>query len=195
MEREAQARRYLTFVNSNYDKYKKKWAKYLYDRKVEFDEDVFSDTILKVYDYISKNGIKDDTDDGFANYWFKAFQMNIRREQLYSRNAYRDANVDASMELDTKENGDEELQKKLRLETYTDFSLLYMFEKVEKEFDVITFWCFRLYYLINKMSYSRLKDITKVKDCKKRVVSAKKWLAENVTKEELDKAFQEWYDK
>lgn len=195
MQREEQARKFLYFVNSNYEKYKKKWAKYLFDRNIVFDEDVFSDTILKVYDFIMKNGINDDSEEGLANYWFKSFQTNTKREKLYSRNASRDLNVDATAELDLRPNGDRELEKKLMMETYSDFSVIYMLEKVEQNFDMLTFYCFRLYYLLNKMTYSKLKDITKVKDCKKRVVTAKKWLEENITKEELDRAFEKWYNK
>lgn len=55
MGNETQAEKYLNFVNSHYDDFKKKWSKHLHDKNIQFDEDVFSDTILKVYDYISKN--------------------------------------------------------------------------------------------------------------------------------------------
>ena len=191
---EIQARKFLDYVNSNYEKFKKKWAKYLNEKNIKFDEDVYSDTILKVYDYIVKNGIQDDSDSGFANYFFKSFQMNAKREQLYSRNANRDLNVDASAELDTRENGDEALKKKLRAETYSDFSVIYLLQRLEPNCDSITFWCFRLYYIIPKMTYSRLREITNVKDCKKRCVTARKWLEENVSREEIDNAFEKWME-
>lgn len=190
-----QAEKFLEFANTNYEIYKKKWAKYLSQRGLEFDEDVFQDTIIKVYDFITKNGIKDDSDEGLANYWFKSFQMNIKREKQYSRNANRDLNVDAYEVLDMRTNGDEELQLKMLKESYSDFALLYILEKVEKEFDFITFWCFRLYYILNKMTYSKLKAITKVKDCKKRCVEVKKWLAENITEDEIKAAFNKWYEE
>ena len=86
IDKSEQSSRFLKFANEHYEDYKKKWAKYLYDRQVYFDEDVFSETVLKVYDYINTNGIKDDSDSGLANYWFKAFNINIKREKQYSRN-------------------------------------------------------------------------------------------------------------
>ena len=63
-----------------------------------------------MYDYINKNGINDTTDSGFANYFFKAFNINIKREKQYSRNVNRDKNIDATEELDKEMNGEDELK-------------------------------------------------------------------------------------
>ena len=114
MDNTEQAKRFLQFVNDNYNNLKKKWAKYLIDKQIEFDEDVYSETILKVYDYINTNGIKDDSDSGFANYFFRAFNINIKREKQYSRNLNRDRNIDATEELDKEINGEDELKLKIR---------------------------------------------------------------------------------
>lgn len=191
---EAQAKRFLQFVNDNYEDLKKKWRKYLYDRQIDFDEDVFSDTILKVYDYIKKNGIKDDSDSGFANYFFRAFNINIKREKQYSRNLNRDSNIDAYEALDKETNGDDELQMKIRRQVFDDWSVVYILRLVEDNFDSISFHCFRLYYVLDKMTYQRLREITKVKDSKKRVVTIKNWLKEKITKKDLEKEFSKYYD-
>lgn len=191
---EAQAKRFLKFANDNYDDFKKKWRKYLYDRQIEFDEDVYSDTILKVFDYIRANGIKDTTDSGMANYWFKAFNINIKREKQYSRNANLDKNIDATEELDKETNGDDELQMKIRRQVFDDWSIVYILRLVENNFDSISFHCFRLYYVLDKMTYQRLREITKVKDAKKRVVMVKNWLKDNLTKKDLEKEFSNYYD-
>ncbi len=175
-----QASRFLQFANENYDDYKKKWAKYLYDKQVDFDEDVFSDTILKVYDYIEKNGINDTTDSGLANYWFKSFNTNIKREKQYSRNVNRDKNIDATEELSKEMNGEYELKLKIRRHVYEDWSIFYILRLVENNFDSISFHCFRLYYILDKMTYSKLREITKVPDSKKRVVTIKNWLKDNL---------------
>lgn len=58
MANEEQAEKYLNYVNSNYDAFKKKWMKHIYDRQMTWDDDVFSDTIVKVYDYIIKHRYK-----------------------------------------------------------------------------------------------------------------------------------------
>lgn len=188
------ASRFLKFANEHYDDYKKKWAKYLYDKQVDFDEDVFSDTILKVYDYIEKNGINDTTDSGLANYWFKSFNTNIKREKQYSRNVNRDKNIDATEELSKEMNGEYELKLKIRRHVYEDWSIVYILRLVEDNFDSISFHCFRLYYILDKMTYSKLREITKVPDSKKRVVTIKNWLKDNLTKQKMEKEFSKYYD-
>ena len=188
------AKRFLQFVNDNYNNLKKKWAKYLIDKQIDFDEDVYSDTILKVFDYINTNGIKDDSDSGFANYFFRAFNINIKREKQYSRNVNRDKNIDATEELSKEMNGEDELKLKIRRHVYEDWSIFYILRLVEDNFDSISFHCFRLYYILDKMTYSKLREITKVPDSKKRVVTIKNWLKDNLTKQKMEKEFSKYYD-
>ena len=194
IDKSEQSSRFLKFANEHYEDYKKKWAKYLYDRQVDFDEDVFSETVLKVYDYINTNGIKDDSDSGLANYWFKSFNTNIKREKQYSRNVNRDKNIDATEELSKEMNGEYELQLKIRRHVYEDWSIVYILRLVEDNFDQISFHCFRLYYILDKMTYSKLREITKVPDSKKRVVTIKNWLKDNLTKQQMEKEFSAYYD-
>ena len=193
-DNESQAKRFLQFVNDNYNNLKKKWAKYLIDRQIEFDEDVYSETILKVFDYIRANGIKDYSDSGFANYFFKSFNINIKREKQYSRNVNRDKNIDATEELSKEMNGEDELKLKIRRHVYEDWSIFYILRLVEDNFDSISFHCFRLYYILDKMTYSKLREITKVPDSKKRVVTIKNWLKDNLTKQKMEKEFSKYYD-
>ena len=194
IDKSEQSSRFLKFANDHYEDYKKKWAKYLYDRQVDFDEDVFSETVLKVYDYINTNGIKDDSDSGLANYWFKSFNTNIKREKQYSRNVNRDKNIDATEELSKEMNGEDELKMKIRRHVYEDWSIFYILRLVEDNFDSISFHCFRLYYILDKMTYSKLREITKVPDSKKRVVTIKNWLKDNLTKQQMEKEFSKYYD-
>ena len=194
IDKSEQSSRFLQFANEHYEDYKKKWAKYLYDRQVDFDEDVFSETVLKVYDYINTNGIKDDSDSGLANYWFKSFNTNIKREKQYSRNVNRDKNIDATEELSKEMNGEYELQLKIRRHVFEDWSIVYILRLVEDNFDSISFHCFRLYYILDKMTYSKLREITKVPDSKKRVVTIKNWLKDNLTKQKMEKEFSKYYD-
>jgi hypothetical protein len=194
MENEIQARKYLNLANDKYLDYLKKWRTHIQDKGYEWDEDVFSDTILKVYDNILKNGIKDDSEEGLSNYWFKSFIVNIKREKQYSRNLYRDMNVDASEELDKEYNGDDELKLKIRRHIYDDWLSVRLLQIVEQNFTSREFRCFRLYYIVPKMTYEKLRDLTKIKDCKKIVNTIKKWLIENTDKHQLDKEFSKWYD-
>lgn len=193
MANDSQAQQFLMFANDNYEDFKKKWSTHIYERQLDWDEDVFSDTILKVYDYIQKNGIADDSPQGLANYWFKAFMINIKREKQYSRNAYRDLNVDASEELDKEFNGEDERKQKIKNDVFDDWLTYNILLIVEQKFDEKSFYCFRLYYLYKKMTYEKLRQITKVKDCKKRVTTIKKWLQENLDKHKLEKEFNKYY--
>lgn len=188
-----QSEKFLMLANKTYEDNKKKWSTHLFERQMDWDEDVYSDTILKVYDYIQKNGIADDSEQGLLNYWFKAFMINIRREKQYSRNAYRDLNVDATEELDKEFNGDEELEEKKKRHIYDDWLVYNILLIVEKTFDSKSFYCFRLYYLYPKMTYEKLKELTKIKDCKKRVITIKKWLQENLDKGKLMEQFNKYY--
>ena len=194
IDKSEQSSRFLKFANEHYEDYKKKWRKYLIDRQIEFDDDVFSETVLKVYDYINTNGIKDDSDSGLANYWFRAFNTNIKREKQYSRNVNRDKNIDATEELSKEMNGEDELKLKIRRHVYEDWSIVYILRLVEDNFDSISFHCFRLYYILDKMTYSKLREITKVPDSKKRVVTIKNWLKDNLTKQQMEKEFSKYYD-
>lgn len=194
MANETQARKYLNLANDKYLDYLKKWRTHIQDKGYDWDEDVFSDTILKVYDNILKNGIKDDSEEGLSNYWFKSFIVNIKREKQYSRNLYRDMNVDASEELDKEYNGDDELKLKIKRHIYDDWLSVRLLQIVEQNFTSREFRCFRLYYIVPKMTYEKLRDLTKIKDCKKIVNTIKKWLIENTDKHQLDKEFSKWYD-
>lgn len=194
MANETQARKYLNLANDKYLDYLKKWRTHIQEKGYDWDEDVFSDTILKVYDNILKNGIKDDSEEGLSNYWFKSFIVNIKREKQYSRNLYRDMNVDASEELDKEYNGDDELKLKIRRHIYDDWLSVRLLQIVEQNFTSREFRCFRLYYIVPKMTYEKLRDLTKIKDCKKIVNTIKKWLIENTDKHQLDKEFSKWYD-
>ena len=194
MANEIQARKYLNLANDKYLDYLKKWRTHIQDKGYDWDEDVFSDTIIKVYDNILKNGIKDDSEEGLSNYWFKSFIVNIKREKQYSRNLYRDMNVDASEELDKEYNGDDELKLKIKRHIYDDWLSVRLLQIVEQNFTSREFRCFRLYYIVPKMTYEKLRDLTKIKDCKKIVNTIKKWLIENTDKHQLDKEFSKWYD-
>lgn len=194
MANETQARKYLNLANDKYLDYLKKWRTHIQDKGYDWDEDVFSDTIIKVYDNILKNGIKDDSEEGLSNYWFKSFIVNIKREKQYSRNLYRDMNVDASEELDKEYNGDDELKLKIKRHIYDDWLSVRLLQIVEQNFTSKEFRCFRLYYIVPKMTYEKLRDLTKIKDCKKIVNTIKKWLIENTDKHQLDKEFSKWYD-
>lgn len=191
--KEEQAEEFLNVVSRNYDFLKKTWTKYLKDKHKEFSDDIFQDTILSIYDLIKRNGIQDDSEQGMLNYFFKAFNINIVREKQYSREAKKDNTQDVFEYLKPRVD-DSDLEELKRIESYKQYVAYHTLLKAQENFDEVTFRCFRIYYLYKGMTYEKLKVLTKVKDCKKRVLQVREWLKNNLSKEELNKQFNEWYN-
>ena len=89
---EQQAEKFLQWLNNHYTSQKQKLLAFCNDKKYKFDDDIFSDTYLKIYEKIRASGINDDSEKGFENYLFMAFKQNLHREKLYARNLKRDEN-------------------------------------------------------------------------------------------------------
>lgn len=191
--KEKQAKRFLEVVSEHYDECISKWKKYQNEKHRDFDIDIFQDTIMSVYDLILRKGIQDDTDEGYLNYFFKSFNINLMREKQYASNTKRDVNADAIgiSKLKIDDSGLEDIKME---EAYKQFLTYNTLKIAQDNFDPVTFGCFRLYYLTPKMTYQKLRDVTKVKDCKKRVIQVREYLKEHVVKNELYKRFVEWYD-
>lgn len=192
---EEKARRFLQVVADNYNDCLKKWRKHQQEKNTSFNEDIFQDSIIKVYEKILKDGISEDSEQGYLNYFFKSFIFNSKREFQYAREIYKDKNFDIIAFLEEQENGDDDIKDKRRDEAWQQFVTYNILKLVEENFDTITFRCFRIYYLTKKMSYAKLIETTKIKDAKKRVTNAKKWIKENVTKEELISQFNNWFEE
>ena len=190
---EKQAEKFLQWLNNHYTSQKQKLLAFCNDKKYKFDDDIFSDTYLKIYEKIRASGINDDSEKGFENYLFMAFKQNLHREKLYARNLKRDennANIAAlnEMFLNQKLTQEEKLLSDLR----KDFTTLYLMQKVEENFDAEHFYLFRL-KTFTGMTYRQLYEHTGIKGARTKVVAVKNWLKENVTKQEVDKVFNELY--
>ena len=190
---EQQAEKFLQWLNNNYTSQKQKLLAFCNDKKYKFDDDIFSDTFLKIYEKIRASGINDDSEKGFENYLFMAFKQNLHREKLYARNLKRDennANIAAlnEMFLNQKLTQEEKLLSDLR----KDFTTLYLMQKVEENFDAEHFYLFRL-KTFTGMTYRQLYEHTGIKGARTKVVQVKNWLKENVTKQEVDKVFNALY--
>lgn len=197
MTNEETAREYLEWFSRNYMQLKNKYRKFCKEKDYEWDEDVFSDTYLKIHDAIIKKGLKDTTEQGFDNYTFKSFKMNIKREKQYCRISKRDMNVssdniNALYEQWFNENKDSSIAK-LKSDLFKDFSTLYIMMVVEKNFDHERFHLFNLKMLSPNMTYKRLASITKSQGCRQKVMDVKHFLRENLKKEDIRNAFQEIY--
>lgn len=154
---EKRANEFLKLSGEQYELNKKKWKKIL----GTFNDDVYNQTILNVYEAILKG--KDDGDGDMVAYWFKSFKNNLKRHKEYIKNKDK-----------------EDLEKADKLVTEEDEINLYyskirdIFYKVSKRFDKKTFEIFRMYMLCN-MSYEELDRLTGL-DSKERIMRVRQWL-------------------
>lgn len=196
-EKKRLADKYLAWVAKKYSYLFYKYFNFCKDKHYEFNEDIFCDTYLKVYESISKRGLKDETEQGFENYMFKAFKNNILIEKVYCRNKNRDKNVNSDNINDLYENwynnNNITSREKLIKDLFKDFSVLYIMTAVEENFDAEHFYLYRIKTLVPNMTYSKLQETTKIDQSRKKTIEVSRWVKDNITKEEITKAFYKIY--
>ena len=134
---------FLRYVNENYESTKKKWTARLKKQGLAFSEDIFQDTIWKIYSHI------DEYAGDIESYWYKAFLTNTKRDAQYHYHK-RDDDVDV-FEYLSDVPADE---PPILLEDIEDgFKAL---TEVEK-------YLFLIYYLTD-ISYTQLEELTGIKD-------------------------------
>lgn len=150
---EKRAKEFMDLAGKMYEQNKHKWSNIVED----FDEDIYSDTIVKVYESILKGA---DTDGDLQGYWFKSFKNNLNKNHKTITKVNSDT---------IKEKEDEENKVNIYYSTISDILI-----KVKRKFDRKTFEVFRMYLLCN-MSYEQLDKLTGV-DSKERISRVRKWL-------------------
>ena len=184
------ADKWLKYIGSIYEEYRMKYFKMANDLNYKVSEDMLNDTILACYNSIARNNLSDTTEQGMRNYLFRAFKVNLNAVSNYDKR--KDIVDDLSSLAERYENQGEAAYQKIKKQLFEDFSVIYILNKVEDNFDSISFNVFRLKAMI-PCTYKRLKEITKVKDCKKRVVKVMKWIRLNITKQEILSNFNKTY--
>lgn len=186
---------FINYISAQYERLKNKYRKYCSLNHYDWDEDIFSDTVVKCYDVIEKKGKLNDTSpEGMESYFFQSFKTNLKREKQYSRNAKRDKNNDNIEEdYDTWFNEyNESPSAKIKSDLWKDYATIYLITRAEEEFDSEHLYLFKLKYLQN-LTYRELADKTKKKGVRQKVLTVKNWLKDNVTKDEVRKAFGEHF--
>lgn len=190
--------KFLRYINDHYLLLKNKYRKFCQEKMYDWDEDIYSDTILKCYEAIERKGkLEDTTPQGFENYFFRSFKQNIQREKQYCRVSKRDLNIknDDINQLyeDWYNYNKDSSTSKIKNDMFKDFAVLYIMSTVEDNFDNEHFYLFKLKMLCPDMTYKKLAAKTKVKGSRQKVVNVKNWLKDNVTKEDVNKAFYQLY--
>lgn len=186
--------RFINYINDHYQEIYNSFLAFCNNKNYKFDDDIFQDTILKCYNLITKQGyMKDTSEQGMKNYFFMAFKQNLQRETQYARNQKRDGNiVNLTTANERFQNSKLTQKEKLLNDLRKDFFTLYLLRKVEENFDGEHFYLFRLKTFTN-MTYAKLAEHTGAKGVRSKVVDVKNWLKSNVTKEEIEKAFEDEY--
>lgn len=192
------AEKFMTFMGNNYERLMDKMQRYCQGKNVLFDEDIFGDTVLKIYEKIAKDGIDDSTDAGFENYFFISFKTNMIRERQYSRNQKNDDNVsqDVIGEVYDKyynEANDSSIVK-LTKDLSTDFKTLQVLLTVEKHFSQEQYYLFKLKFL-EQLTYKQLAERTGIRDARNKVLEVLTWLRENADeiRADIEEAFKAEY--
>lgn len=180
------ADKWLQYIGTIYDEYRMKYFKMANALNYEVNEDMLNDTILACYNSIARNNLQDTTEQGMRNYLFRAFKINLNAVSNYDKR--KDIVDDLSSLAEQYENQGESTYQKIKKQLIEDYSVIYILEQVENNFDSLTFNVFRLKLML-PCTYQKLREITKIRDCKKRVVKVNKWLRENISKKEIYNAF------
>lgn len=188
---------FINYISEHYDLLKNRYKKFCSEKQYTFDEDVYQSTIIKCYDAIDKKGnLEDTTPYGIESYFFRSFKQNLQREKQYARNEKRDCNYTSdeveSLYEDYVNQTEKSSNQKLKNDLYVDFATLYLMSKVEDNFDPEHFYLFRIKTLGN-LTYKQLQQKTNIKGARQKVIDVKNFLKNNVTKEEINDAFQQLY--
>lgn len=193
------ADKFLQWFSTKYEHLKNKYYKFCEERDYEWDEDVFSDTYLKVYDKIVKSGINDSSDKGMENYFFIAFKMNLKRSKQYCRHTKRDYNYTddeiTSLYEDYMNEHQDSAMDKVRSDCVKDFFVKEIIESVEREFGTEKAHLFASKYLIKGNTYKELARKTNRKNIRNEILEIKRWVQENISKDLLMGKFREEYDE
>ena len=140
---------FLKYSGEHYNELKKKWSTRLKKEGLTFSEDIFQDSIIRVFDILQKHEIDEKYIEGF---WYKSFLTNSRREKEYAYNSKRDDDIDVLEYLDEFPVEDRDMllsdiEDKLKNLTEIEKNLL-------------------LIYYLTDITYKELEELTEIKDIK-----------------------------
>lgn len=186
--------RFINYVSDNYERLDEKMRKYSINKTGKYDKDIFHHTIIKCYDLIErKNEMTDDTPEGMENYLFKAFKFNLIRDKQYARNAKRNEVEDFSNFIIRQEKYETAKDEKLTRDLFEDFAILFILTKIEEKFSYETAHLYALKHL-NAMTYNEIKEKTKLRNTRQRILEATNFVKNNITKEHINSAFQRFFN-
>lgn len=185
---------FLNYINDNYDKVGGTLKLLSAQRKMKFDEDAFHESILRCHKAISKKGyLKDKSPYGITSYLIRSYFNLINEEKRSAKVKKRDQNYNSDniggLYEDYYNSNFTDARQKVVNDLFKDFSVLYIMMVVEQQFDNESFYLFKLKELIPDMTYKKLSEKTGLKAVRQKVVTVKKWVQQNISKEDIRKEF------
>ena len=189
---------FINYINNHYDELKWKYYNFCREKHYDWDEDIYSETILRCYDTIQKKGkLNDTTPHGIESYFFLAFKNNIMNEKNYCRTRCRDYNYTSEKIAITYDDWynktNDTAREKLISDLFKDYAVLFIMYQVEANFDAEYFYLYRLKTLIPNMTFKKLAQQTRIKASRRKVIEVQRWVKDNIKKEEIRKSFNRQY--
>ena len=188
---------FLDYLGKNYENVKTKLKMLCGRNGQQFSEDFYHEAIIRCTKAIQKKGKLNDTSPyGIESYLIKSY-MNLPREEARScKNSKRDNNYNSDNIQELYESwyntNNTSATEKIQSDLYKDFSTLYIMTMVEQNFDQEHFYLFRIKTL-GGLTYKQVCERSNCKGCRQKILEVKEWLKQNVTKEDVTKAYYEIY--
>lgn len=189
---------FINYINDNYSGVTNTLRILCGQRQQAFDEDTFHESILRCHKAINKKGyLLDKSAYGITSYIIRSYFNLVKEEKRSARNAKRDMNYDSdnitNLYEDWYNDHNLDAREKIVGDMFKDFAILYIMMIVEQNFDSEHFYLFKLKELYKDMTYKKLAEKTKMRGVRQKVVEVKRWLKDNVTKENIRKEFYDIY--
>lgn len=193
------AKRFIEYIGSHYQEIRKLLLAYCRNRGEEFNDDIYHQTLLNCYETITRKGqMTDPSPKGMKDYFFKAFKFNIMREKQYARVKNRTALEDFVTAWESFLESCPSEYEKVEEDLRKDFGAWYIATRAEEAATegAIDNEAFHLWRIKTFMGYTyqQLGEVTGAERVREKVLSVKHWLQENITRADIDKAFDERYD-
>lgn len=144
------ANEFLNYSGEHYEKNKKKWSARLKKAELSFSEDIYNDSIIKVYEHLLKQEYTGDIEA----YWYQSFLINTKRDAKYSYHK-KDDDIDVLEYLDNFPNEDRDIM----LSDIED--KLNKLTEVEKNILLI--------YYLTDITIKELEELTNIKDIRYKI--------------------------
>lgn len=176
-------------IANNYEKLKDACQNVCNRNGEKFDEDIFQDTVVKVYDIAEKKGgLDDQTESGVLNYFVRSFVNNLREINRYAYRKKRDFNVTDEEIMQLFERSLSNPDEKIMHDLLEDFSVLFLTKQVELNFNDEQYYLYKLKFLCG-LTYKQIAQKTNIPKSRDKILEVKRWLNANFTRKIIKEEF------